>query len=144
MPINKINQILTGNSKWREDGLGESGETFIVGNDYKLRSISRELIEDPAAHLSLLKKMKYDELILQQIKKMETNILLEEIKLESVTKALKGITGTLQAPNAFGVGMLSAFAPLEIPDVQWIIMSTMKEAEASQRINNLRTETASS
>ena len=31
MPINKINQILTGNNKWREDGLGETGETFIVG-----------------------------------------------------------------------------------------------------------------
>lgn len=138
MPINKINQIVTGNNKWREDGLGESGETFIVGTDYKLRSILRELIEDRDAHLSSLKKLKYDETIIQQIKKMETNILLEEIKQDSVTKALNGTTGTQLELNSLGVDMLSAFAPLDIPDVHWIIMSTMKEAEASMRINNLR------
>src|SRR5690349_13749301 len=31
MPINKINQILTGNNNWQADGLGKSGETFMVG-----------------------------------------------------------------------------------------------------------------
>jgi len=42
MPINKINQILTGDNNWMEDGLGRSGETFMVGHDYMLRSIARE------------------------------------------------------------------------------------------------------
>lgn len=138
MPINKINQILTGNNKWKEDGLGETGETFLVGHDYKLRSISRELIEDMDGHLLALKKLKYDESTVQQIKKMETNILLEEINQDSVTKALGGLTGTLLENNKIGFDVLCAFAPLQIPDVRWIIMSTMKEEEASMRINNLR------
>jgi hypothetical protein len=143
MPINKINQILTGNNNWREDGLGETGETFIVGSDYKFRSISRELIENPATHLSSLKKLKYDEAIIQQIKKMETNILLEEIKLESVTKALNGTTGTQMERNNLGIALLSSFAALDIQDVHWIIMSTMKEDEASMQINSLREESSS-
>ncbi|MBA4058173.1 MAG: hypothetical protein C0490_25885, partial [Marivirga sp.] len=105
MPINKINQILTGNKKWREDGLGESGETFIVGHDFKLRSISRELIEDMDTHLVSLKKLKYDERTIQQIKKMETNILLEEIQQDSVSKALGGLTGTLLESNKLGFEM---------------------------------------
>lgn len=138
MPINKINQILTGNNKWREDGLGETGETFLVGYDYKLRSISRELIEDMDGHLLALKKLKYDESTIQQIKKMETNILLEEIKQDSITKALGGLTGTLLEKSKTGFDVLCSFAPLEIPDVRWVIMSTMKEEEASMRINNLR------
>lgn len=138
MPINKINQILTGDRKWREDGLGESGETFIVGHDFKLRSISREVIEDMDTHLLSLKKLKHDESAIQQIKKMETNILLEEIKQDSVAKALGGMTGTQLENSKFGFDMLCAFAPLDIPDVHWIIMSTMKEEEASKRINNLR------
>ena len=138
MPINKINQILTGNNKWREDGLGESGETYIVGSDYKLRSISREIIEDMSGHIASLRKLKYDETTIQQIKKMETNILLEEIKQNSVAKALNGDTGTELERNKLGIEMLSAFAPLAIPDVHWVIMSTMKEEEASMRINNLR------
>jgi hypothetical protein len=143
MPINKINQILTGNNKWREDGLGESGETFIVGSDYKFRSISRELIEAPTAHLSSLRKLRYDETIIQQIKKMQTNILLEEVKLESVKKALNGTTGTQMEQNALGVRLLSSFAPLNIQDVHWIIMSSMKDDEASMQINLLREENVS-
>jgi hypothetical protein len=142
MPINKINQILTGNNRWREDGFGETGETVIVGDDYKLRSISRGLIEDTQVHLADLKKLRYSDTVLNQMRKMETNILLEEIKQESVTRALEGKTGTVVEENTFGQKTLSAFSPLDIPDVHWIIMSTMKEEEVSMRINSLRNENA--
>lgn len=138
MPINKINQILTGDNKWFEDGLGETGETVMIGDDYKLRSIVRSFIENPKAHLDALRRLNYDESILQQMKKMETNILLEEIKCSAVTKALKGSVGTLMEQDENGNKMLHAFAPLDIPDVHWIILSRMKETEASTRINSLR------
>ena len=138
MPINKINQILTGNNSWQEDGLGKSGETFIVGKDHKHRSISRGLIEDADAHLRSLKKQGYDEIVLQQIKKMETNILLESVKQVSVDKAFQGGAGILIEPSGAGDELLCAFAPLNISDVQWMIMSTMKEAEVSERINTLK------
>jgi hypothetical protein len=138
MPINKINQILTGNNNWRDDGLGESGETFIVGKDHKLRSISRGLIENADLHLRSLKKQGYTEIVLQQIKKMETNILLETVKQESVDRAFQGSAGILIEPNSAGDELLCAYAPLGISDVHWMIMSTMKEAEASERINTLK------
>ncbi|HZB13203.1 MAG TPA: GAF domain-containing protein [Chryseolinea sp.] len=138
MPINKINQILTGNNKWREDGLGETGETFIVGDDYKVRSISRQVIEDLEGHLSALKKIRYDDALLQQIRKMQTNILMEEVKTEAVANALNGLTGTTLAQNAFGEKMLTAYAPLNITDVHWTIVSSMTETEAALRIKNLR------
>jgi len=138
MPINKINQILTGNNKWREDGLGDTGETFMVGGDYKLRSISRQLIENMDEHVSALKKLNYDSSLLLQIRKMETSILMEEIKLESSSRALAGSTGTTMEKNSLGIDVLSAYSPLEIPDVHWIIMSSMTEEEASLTINSLR------
>lgn len=138
MPINKINQILTGNNKWREDGLGETGETFIVGQDYKIRSISRQVIEDLEGHLSALKKIRYDDVTVRQIRKMQTNILMEEIKMDAVRNALNGQTGTALAQTAFSENVLTAYAPINIADVQWIIMSMMTETEASQRINSLR------
>ncbi|HEX6223578.1 MAG TPA: GAF domain-containing protein [Chryseolinea sp.] len=138
MPINKINQVLTGNNKWREDGLGESGETFIVGDDFTLRSISRQVIEDLEGHLSALKKIRYDEALIQQIRKMQTNILMEEVRTEGVANALAGLTGTLVTQNAFGEKTLCAYAPLNIADVHWVIISSMTEEEASLRIKNLR------
>lgn len=138
MPINKINQILTGNNKWREDGLGDSGETFMLGGDYKLRSISRPLIEDIDGHIDRLKSLHYDGALLQQIRKMETSILMEEIRQDSAAKALAGGSGTQLEKNSTGLDVLTAFAPLEIPDVHWVIMSTMTEEEASTPINSLR------
>lgn len=139
MPINKINQILTGDNKWKEDGLGESGETLIVGNDYKLRTVSRELIENEEGYLSSLEKTGYSDDVIRQVRKTGTSILLERLQLESVSKALNGITNTQIETNSRGIATLNAFAPLNIPDVRWIILSSMKEEEVSQRINNLKT-----
>lgn len=138
MPINKINQILTGDNNWRDDGLGESGETLLIGRDYKLRSVARELLENKQKYLSGLKKIGYNENIIRQIDKMNTSILLESIKLASVESGLQGETGTTIEKNKHGIEMLNAFAPLNIPDVHWMILSTMKEEEASTRINDLR------
>jgi hypothetical protein len=142
MPINRINQILTGNNKWKEDGLGESGETFMIGSDYRLRSMSRELIENPDQYLAGLKSLGYPNETLRKIKKTNTNILLTEIRRESVTRALSGNQDTQLEKNENGIETLNAFAPLNIPDVHWVIMSVMKESEASMRINDLRSEHA--
>lgn len=138
MPINKINQILTGNGKWREDGLGESGETMIIGSDNTMRTVSRELLERPEAYLSSLAQLGYESHIVNQIRKAGTNILLEKTTSSGVSKALHGATGTLMENSPQGIPMLQAYAPLEITDVKWVILSTMKESEASERINSLR------
>jgi hypothetical protein len=138
MPINKINQILTGDNKWREDGLGRSGETFVVGADYTLRSIARELVENPKAYVASLQAEGYDSSTLHQIQKTGTSILLEKIKFESITNALAGSQGTLIERSALGTEVLNAYAPLSIPDVHWVIISTMQEAEVSERINSLK------
>lgn len=140
MPINKINQILTGDGKWREDGLGESGETVIVGSDHTMRTVSRELIEHPDHYIAYLEEIGYEGHILRQIRKSGTNILLEKATTQAVTKALQGNTGTMLENNQHGTPMLQAYAPLDITDVHWVILSTMKESEASERINNLREE----
>jgi hypothetical protein len=76
--------------------------------------------------------------VIHQIRKSGTSILLEELRLHSVSKALDGLSGTQIETNNRGAEMLYAYAPLEIPDVHWIIMSTTKEEETSMRINDLR------
>jgi len=137
MPINRINQILTGNNKWEEDGLGASGETFMVGSDHKLRSVSRGLIQHPERYLAGLSKNGYSSATIRQIQKTNTSILLEEVKNESFEKALRGLTGTQVDQNGHGA-FLSAYSPLQIKDVNWVLMSTMSETEVSEKIFALR------
>lgn len=138
MPINKINQLLTGDNKWEEDGLGASGETVIVGADSKLRSISRQLVQNPDAYFSAMASRGYSTLLINQIKKANTSILLEDVKRDSVKKALQNQTGTLLEKNDLHQDILTAYAPLEIQDVNWVILSSMSEQEASQKIKRLR------
>jgi hypothetical protein len=49
-PISKINRLMTMDRRWQESGMGETGETFIVGPDDLMRSDSRMFIEDPEAY----------------------------------------------------------------------------------------------
>jgi methyl-accepting chemotaxis protein len=46
MPIDKINRVMTHNERWQETGLGQPGETYLVGEDFTMRSQSRFMIED--------------------------------------------------------------------------------------------------
>ncbi|HXK57464.1 MAG TPA: cache domain-containing protein, partial [Gammaproteobacteria bacterium] len=44
MPIDRINAMMTQNGHWQEAGLGSTGETYLVGPDTRMRSISRFLV----------------------------------------------------------------------------------------------------
>lgn len=138
MPIHKINQILTGDGNWEYDGLGESGETVITGSDSTLRSASRKLIQHPEAYFREMASRGYDEAQLNQIRKLNTSILVEKLNLNSIGKALAGETGTMLEKSDTGEEILSAYAPLDIKDVTWVIVSCVKEEETSRKIKDLR------
>ena len=56
MPIAQIDRVMTGDRDWSAEGLGETGETFLVGEDFKMRSNSRLILEDPAGYLAAAEK----------------------------------------------------------------------------------------
>ncbi|GAX59511.1 adenylate cyclase, family 3 protein [Candidatus Scalindua japonica] len=57
LPINKINRVMTGNGNWKKEGLAESGETYIVGSDYKCEMIPGFLLKNLASTLNYLKNL---------------------------------------------------------------------------------------
>ncbi|PCI26309.1 MAG: adenylate/guanylate cyclase domain-containing protein, partial [SAR324 cluster bacterium] len=70
MPLDKINAVMTSNQLWRQIGLGESGETYLIGGDYMLRSQSRFFIEDPAGYLELMRTVGMSAVEVQKIKNL--------------------------------------------------------------------------
>ena len=38
---------MTGNQGWSDQGLGETGEVYLAGDDFLMRSVSRLLVEHP-------------------------------------------------------------------------------------------------
>ncbi len=138
MPIDKINSIMTGDKKWQEDGLGLSGETYLVGDDYKMRSTSRFLIQDPVGYFNELQRIGYNDTLIKKIKRLNTTILLQDVKTEAVINALRGMCDKKVVHDYRNISVLSAYDKLNIKDVNWVICSDIDEQEVLESISYLK------
>jgi len=132
MPIAKINTLMTYDKQWEKVGLGESGETYLIGDDHLLRSQSRFLIEDKQNYISALKSTGTSNEIIDKIIASDSGIGLQKVATESADAALSGQSGIKSIEDYRNVDVLSAFAPLTIEGVKWAILSEIDVAEAMQ------------
>jgi anti-anti-sigma regulatory factor len=138
MPIDRINEIMTSRQEWARVGLGESGETYIVGDDLTLRNQSRFLIEDREGYLSAIREADVAPSTVDRISILGNSIGLQEVRTEGTTAATGGETGEGIFPDYRGVAVLSAYRPLDIPDLEWAIMSEIDRSEALAPARALR------
>ena len=138
VPIDTIDAIMTGGRRWKHEGLGDSGETYLVGVDYTMRSNSRFLLETPEAFWAQVTQRGTAPDVLRAMRFHNTTILLQEVRTEASLAALQGRTQTQILADYRGVPVLSAYAPLTIPDVQWAILSEIDAAETFYPVDALR------
>ena len=137
MPIDEINRIMTSELNWTNEGLGASGETYLVGDDYTMRSTSRFLVEDPAGYVEALARAGVDNLVIEKIEAMNTSILLQEVKTKATEQAVQAQAGHDIILDYRGVPVLSAYQPLEIAGVDWVLLAEIDKAEAFAPITRL-------
>jgi len=130
LPIDRINQIMTDGYEWEKVGLGKTGETYIVGDDHLMRTQSRFLVEDPDNYIETLKKKNISDEIIGLIKSLNSAIGLQPVKTEGTIAALNGETGMQMFQDYRGVEVLSSFKPLNVSQVNWVIMSELDKSEA--------------
>jgi methyl-accepting chemotaxis protein len=126
---------------WKKDGFGDSGETYIIGSDGKMKSVARKLIEEDgkykAGFMQSLKENNINDSIYQKIDKFDTTIGMADVKTEAANKASNGGTGWIIASNYLGENTISSYSPLDIKDVNWSIVSEMQTNEAFMSITQL-------
>ncbi|WP_375748950.1 methyl-accepting chemotaxis protein [Vibrio sp. HN007] len=130
MPIEKINHLMTSGGEWEKNGLGLSGETYLVGQDMKAKSISRFLLEDPNGYKDILIESGTNPSVAEEIISRGSNIGLQEINSPGVSAAVSGSTGFDIFPDYRGISVLSAFTPVNIQGLKWVILSEIDEDEA--------------
>ncbi len=128
--IDQINRVMTGDGNWERDGLGKSGETYLVGSDYAMRSNSRFLVEDREAYLKMIEAQGISNKELNQIAKFGTSILYQQVDTTPVHKALAGQTGTDIVKDYRQVVTLSSYRPLDIWGLDWAIIAQIDRDEA--------------
>jgi methyl-accepting chemotaxis protein len=133
MPIDGINNIMTNNQHWKEAGFGDSGETYLIGEDKLLRSQSRFLLEDKAAYLAAIAS-ETDATTIAKINASGTAIGLKKINNDSSTNALAGKSGIAYIKDYRGEPVISAYTPIDILGFKWGLLSEIdvKEAFAHQ------------
>ena len=107
MPVDEINSRLL-----VKEGLGESGEVYLVGSDNLMRSQSR-----------------FSE---------ENTILAQKIDSATANAAIAGSEGIDITPDYRGINVLSAFAPLSINGLEWVILAEIDEEEAFRLVAELQ------
>ena len=130
MPIDKINTLMTYGKKWKKVGLGESGETYLIGEDYLLRSQSRFLYDDPQSYKKALIKSGVDNSIIERIVASGSAIGLQTVKSEGALSGIAGEKGIKTIKDYRGVEVLSAYGPLNIDGVKWAVLSEIDLSEA--------------
>ncbi|MEE4284330.1 MAG: methyl-accepting chemotaxis protein, partial [Pseudomonadales bacterium] len=107
MPIARINEVMQA-----AEGMGESGETYLVGSDFLMRSDSR-----------------FSE---------ESTILKTKVESETVKAAIAGESGVQQTMDYRGISVESAFTPLKFQGVTWALIAEVDTDEALAGVATLR------
>ncbi len=113
--LKKINQIMQ-----ERTGRGETGETYIVGSDKRMRSDS---FLDPENH-------SVEASFAGSIEKNGVNT-------EAVIRAIKGENGKDIIIDYNGNPVLSVFSPLDFDNFKWIIIAEINKEEALAPLNKL-------
>jgi len=114
LSLEAINNIMQ-----QRDGMGETGETYLIGADKLMRSDS---FLDPANH---------------SVKASFANPGKGIVDTEAAREALAGQTGQKIIIDYNGNPVLSAFAPLKIGGTTWALIAEIDESEAFAAVNRL-------
>ena len=108
LSVARINEIMQ-----QRAGMGETGETYLVGSDKLMRSDS---FLDPTGH---------------SVKaSFAGNVASNGVDTHAVSSALEGESGSEIIMDYNGNPVLSAYTPVHIDDTTWALIAEIDEAEA--------------
>jgi methyl-accepting chemotaxis protein len=124
MPVDTINSIMRFHEHFKEAGLGESGECYLVGNDYKMRSNSRfqKDIKD------------------KTVQALGSTIGVFSVKTDSTKAVFNGKPSSSWIISDYrGVNVLSTFDKVDVfGQTAWAIVAEIDEDEALAPAHSLR------
>lgn len=135
-PVERIVRLLTGNYQWEQEGMGKTGECYVVGPDFTMRSRSRFMWEDREAFIASLRTSPLTASIVDQIERQNTVLNQLPVRTFSAEEALRGREGLTTLADYRGVPVLSSYGPLDLDSLRWAVIAEMDVAEAYKPIHD--------
>ena len=130
LPIEPVSKALSGNRQWQAEGLGKTGEVYLLGPDQTMRTDSRFLDEDRTAFLQTLRRSILTSHAVDRVDRLGTTILTVPVTHEAAVAALRGETGVKELNDYRGVPVLMAYGPVDLDLLRWAVIAKMDVAEA--------------
>jgi class 3 adenylate cyclase len=129
-PITKINKGMTFDKRWRDVGMGATGEIFLAGPDDLMRSDSRMFLEDPEQFKRAVVDAGTPPDVAEQSIRVAGNTLVQPVASEAVRNAQRGQSGTMIDQDYLGQEVLAAYAPVNLPGLHWTMVAKIDTDEA--------------
>jgi methyl-accepting chemotaxis protein len=128
IPLDQITRVMTTDRKWSQVGLGASGETYLVGADGLMRTDSRFLLENKKGFVESLRG-KLPEATVNAVDRRGTTIGLLKITTEGAKAGLTA-DGFGDFPDYRNEPVYSAYGPLKLPGLKWVVLAEIDKEEA--------------
>jgi class 3 adenylate cyclase len=129
-PISKINNLMTVGKQWQDAGMGTTGETFLVGPDDLMRSDSRLFLENPEQFKREVVDAGTPPEVAQESIDQGGTTLVQPVATEATRQAQRGQSGTIVEDDYLGHETLQAYAPVDLPGLNWSIIAKIDTSEA--------------
>lgn len=125
----EINTVINKDNNWKAAGLGDTGEVYVVGPDFLMRSNSRLFQEDPKKYRNKAIQQGTRAKTVEMSQNLNTTVALQKSQTPSTQAALGGEEGIQQNRNYLGEPVVSSYGPLKVRGLNWGIVSEMQIGE---------------
>jgi class 3 adenylate cyclase len=137
LSVDEIDAIITGGRRWRNEGFGATGEAYLVGPDFLVRSSGRNFFENPAAYFSDLKAGGASDEDIAAIKRYGSPILHQHADTAATRAAIGGVDGIGEILGYRGVSTLASWGPVRITGIKWGLVAKIDSSEAFEPVYRL-------
>ncbi|KAF0098970.1 MAG: putative cyclase (adenylyl-or guanylyl-)(adenylate-or guanylate-) [Rhodospirillaceae bacterium] len=137
LSVDEIDAIVTGGRRWRAEGFGATGEAYLVGPDFLVRSSGRNFFENPAAYYADLKAGGASDEDVAAIKRYGSPILHQHADTAATRAAIGGVDGSGEVLGYRGVSTLASWGPVRIAGVKWGLVAKIDSSEAFEPVYRL-------
>ena len=129
-PISKISRLMTADRQWEAAGMGNTGETFLVGPDGLMRSDSRLFLENPEDFKRDVVNAGTPPDVAEESIRQGGTTLVQPVATEATRMAQRGQSGTIIEDDYLGHETLQAYAPVDLRGLNWSIIAKVDTSEA--------------
>ncbi len=137
LSIDEIDNIVTGSRRWQNEGFGATGEAYLVGPDFLIRSSPRMFFENRDVYFTELKGGQTSEQDIDDIRRYGTPVLQQKVETQASRAALGGVEGTGEVLGYRGIPTLASWGPVRIPGVKWALIVKVDSSEAFAPVRRL-------